>query len=167
MGSIVCGPSKNIQKEHAVRKYRLTTAGGPSKNTEIGFLFHTLYFCFIPQLSISYLKFLFHTIVIFSYPRHYFHTLACIFISSTFHIFGSISYPNYSISHCLIVFSYHRNCNFIPLEVGFIPGTNLLIVRDGGRHKWHTRTPANRNLVPKFANSFASVMISRAFSVFF
>jgi hypothetical protein len=31
------------------------------------------------------------------------------------------------MSYCVIVFSYYRNCKFIPLEVGFTPGTNLFI----------------------------------------
>jgi hypothetical protein len=40
------------------------------------FLFHNLYFCFIPQVSFSY--------YCYSYPKHHFHTLACIFIPSPF-----------------------------------------------------------------------------------
>jgi len=65
------------------------------------FLFHNLYFCFIPQVSISYLKFLFHTIVI--------HTLNIIFIP-------------------LRVFSYLPL--FIPLGVDFIPKLFNFILLD-------------------------------------
>jgi hypothetical protein len=67
----------------------------------------------------------------------YFHTF------NFSYLWDAISYQNYSISYLLMIFSYHRNCNFTPTAIGFTPGTNLFIPKLNNSYPWmeiHTKT---------------------------